>query len=248
MIDFCDELTLVDHRSRDRTPEILERFAAESPIPTSVHHVRDPAVSHELIAAYAGEDVWAFGVEGDELYDPNGVARFRPRLLLGEFADVGSLKGIQLHCRELDLEARGATGWLAPPARSTTKLFNFSLLSSWDGDATERFHGGTAVRRRPVRIETIRDEKPWDEADFRCLHVCFLRRSSIQPEGERARESRVERRAHSRLRRARDRIRSALGEPEESWWKLNKYAQGEPVTVDVPGFLARAEAVRIDPR
>src|SRR2546427_6155224 len=34
---FCDELILVDHRSRDRTPEILERLAAESPVRSEEH-------------------------------------------------------------------------------------------------------------------------------------------------------------------------------------------------------------------
>src|SRR5919108_2510550 len=78
---FCDELILVDHRSRDRTPEILERLAAESPIPAELHRVKDPSASHDLIKGHAGTDVWVFGIDGDELYDPAGLAQFREQLL-----------------------------------------------------------------------------------------------------------------------------------------------------------------------
>ena len=66
---FCDELILVDNRSRDRTPEILERLADELPH-ASLHRVKHPSVSHDLIAPLAGEDVWIFGVDGSSCEKP----------------------------------------------------------------------------------------------------------------------------------------------------------------------------------
>src|ERR687885_597836 len=102
VLGFCDELILVDHRSKDRTPEILEQLAAESPIPTTLHSVDDPSASHDLIKGHAGQEVWVFGVDGDELYDPHGLALFREQLLAGEAADDWSIRANMLHCVPLD--------------------------------------------------------------------------------------------------------------------------------------------------
>src|SRR5205085_35565 len=118
---FCDELILVDHRSRDRTPEILERLAGESPVPTSVHRVKRAGESHDLIKERAGEDLWAFGLDGDELYDPDGLVRFRQMLLAGEAADAWNIRANMLHVVELDEERGLATGYVSPPAPSVSK-------------------------------------------------------------------------------------------------------------------------------
>jgi hypothetical protein len=234
---FCDELLLFDHRSRDRTPEILARLADELP-DASFEAIDDPAISHERLLPYVGTDTWVFGVDGDELYDPNSLPPMRSRLESGEFDDYFNVKGIQLHCRELDRAAETATGWLAPPSRSTTMLYNFASLSSWEGRAPERLMGeGARFAREVEETRWLRDEHPWDEAPMRCLHVCFLRRSSRQPARQRARLSYVERIAGGRRASARRWLRELLGRPEESWWKLNKYAQGDEVTVSVAGIF-----------
>ena len=235
---FCDELILIDHRSKDATAEILERVAAESPIPTSVHRVHEASQSHDFVKGYAGQDVWAFGLDGDELYDPGSLPPMRARIEAGEFDDFFIVKGIQLHVRALDREAGTATGWLAPPSRSTTMLYNFAPLSSWEGRAPERLMGdGARFARKVEETRWLRDEHPWDEAPMRCLHVCFLRRSSRETKRQHARLSYVERIAGSRRAKLWRRLHELVGRPEESWWKLNKYAQGEEVTVSVKGFL-----------
>jgi len=61
---LCDEWILVDHASRDRTPEILRRLARELPR-ASFHAIRHPRESHELIRYLAGTPTWIFGVDGD---------------------------------------------------------------------------------------------------------------------------------------------------------------------------------------
>lgn len=236
---FCDELLLLDHRSRDRTPEILARLADELPH-ARFEAIDDPAISHERILPYIGTDTWVLGVDGDEIYDPGSLPPMRARLDSGEFRDYFFIKGIQLHCRALDREAETATGWLAPPARSTTMLYNFEPLSSWEGPAVERFFGGQARLAREVEeTRWLRDEHPWDEAPMRCLHVCFLRRSSRQPASQYARLSYGERISGGRRAMIRRRVRELAGRPEESWWKLNKYTQGDEVTVSVAGFFPR---------
>ena len=117
-------------------------------------------------------------------------------------------------------------------------LYNFGPLSAWEGRPPERLMGdGARFARKVEETRWLRDEHPWDEAPMRCLHVCFLRRSSRQPARERARLSYVERIAGGRREKLRRQLREQVGRPEESWWKLNKYAQGDEVTVSVEGFL-----------
>jgi hypothetical protein len=246
--DFCDELLLVDHRSADGTTSTLTKLAEELPH-ARFHRIRRTHESHELILDYVGTPTWVFGIDGDELYDPVGLRDFRDRLLSDEFDDCWLLKGIQLHCRRLDLENEVAEGWLAPPARSTTMLYNFDVITSWEGRAVERFMGGTTTQRRPVRGDGtcwIRDEAPWEVSSFRCLHVCFLRRSSRQRPGQVTRSSIPDRLNRSLRQRL---AASVLGREPESWWKLNKYTQGEPTTVAVPSFVSaehRARLARLD--
>jgi glycosyltransferase involved in cell wall biosynthesis len=236
---FCDELILVDHRSRDRTPEILERLAAESPIPAEVHHVRDPSTSHDLIKDHAGSNVWVFGVDGDELYDPAGLAQFREQLLADEFSDDWLVRANMLHCIELD-EGRGlATGYLSPPAPSVSKLFNFARIEAWDGDNPERLHDPSGLVFKPEaepRKRELNREHSWEESPFRALHLCFLRRSSRQLIGG-ARlnipDRLAPRRAPVRALRA---LREAVGRPPAGSFK-DHYRVGELVTLDVSDML-----------
>jgi hypothetical protein len=235
--EFCDELLLFDHRSRDGTGEILEKLAPELPH-ARVEAIADPSVSHERLRPFIGTDTWVFGVDGDEIYDPTSLPPMRARLEAGEFDDVFLVKGAQLHCRSIDSAARTATGWLAPPSRSTTMLYNFAPLSSWEGRPPERLMGDGARFSRDVEhVRWLRDEHPWEEAPMRCLHVCFLRRSTRQPIGQISRLSYVERIAGGRRAALRRRLAELAGRPPESWWKRNKYAQGDEVTVPLDSFF-----------
>jgi glycosyltransferase involved in cell wall biosynthesis len=236
---FCDELILVDHRSKDRTPEILERLAAESPIPAALHRVDDPAASHDLIKGLAGEDVWVFGVDGDELYDPRGLERLRERLLAGEAAEDWLLRANMLHCVELDEERGVATGYLSPPAPSVSKLFNFARIEAWAGDNPERLHDPSGLVFKPgagPRKRELNREYAWGDSPFRALHVCFLRRSSRQRFGG-ARinipDRLAPRRAPVRAWRA---LREVLGRPPGGAYKEH-YRAGELVTLDARPFL-----------
>jgi hypothetical protein len=234
--EFCDELLLFDHRSSDGTPSILRGLAAELP-QARFEAIDDPWISHERLRPYIGTDTWVFGVDGDEIYDPASLRPMRARLDAGEFADWFLVKGIQLHCSALDRTASTATGWLAPPSRSTTMLYNFAPLSGWEGRPPERLMGeGARFSREVEGVRWLRNEHPWDEAPLRCLHVCFLRRSSKQSRSQLARLSYVERIAGGRRAMLRRRLAELVGRPAQSWWKLNKYAQGEEVTVSILGF------------
>ena len=235
-------MILVDHGSRDRTPEILERFAAESRIPTSLHHVRNPAVSHDLIKGYAGQSLWLFGVDGDELYDRERLLAFKPRLLSGEYRDCWQIKGNVLHCTELADDRTAARGYPAPPNSSMTKLFNFGIIESWEGETPERLHGPSIVFKEPYEFNQhmLNRRYSWDESPFRCLHLTFLRRSS-RDRGRLPRRNLKDANAPRRLpRRLWGDLLERMGFAARSSWKLEHYRHGELVTVSAEPFFRGA--------
>lgn len=238
---FCDELILIDNKSKDGTLPILERLAERSPIPTRLYRLDDAGDSHALVSGYAGEDVWVFGLDGDELYDPQGLVRFRELLLAGAYAERWSLRGNVLHCVELDEERGLATGYLSPPAPSISKMFNFRRIVSWDGDENpQRLADPSGLVFKPDAREDryeLNKDYSWGESPFRCLHVCFLRRSTKQRKaGPRINVSdrTAPRRAPIRAFRA---LREAAGFPPAGRYK-DHYRVGDLVTLDVRDMLA----------
>ena len=247
---FCDELILVDNRSHDRTPEILTRLADELPVPVQLHFADHPALSHELILPFVGEDAWVFGVDGDELYDPAGLETFKPRLVAGEFDDAFQIRGNVLHCTSFDRDAGRAEGYLAPPSQSMTKLYNFRHLVSWDGYHAERLHGSNGLVFEPpyeYRRYPLHEQYDWADSPFRCLHLCFVRRSSRETRvAEAGRESPTDMYAPPRRLPVRvfRRVRSAVGLAPASAWKREHYRRGEPTSVETAPFVREAVDVR----
>ena len=78
----CDRIHAVDHLSRDRTGEILERLARELDH-LEVRRSRDAAESHELLAGYVGTPTWALGVDGDGSSTPPGSSGSPPTCARG---------------------------------------------------------------------------------------------------------------------------------------------------------------------
>jgi hypothetical protein len=165
-------------------------------------------------------------------------------LLDGKYDESWLVFGNVLNCTAIDEAAGTATGYLAPPCRSMTKLFNFRMIESWDGAAshvcangTIKFKSGYDASRRLHLHEQI----PWEQAQFRCLHTCFMRRSSLDPATPPARPNVSETYLRGGItgwaRKAFDWLR---GRPPASEWKLEKYARGELVTVDARPFLRSA--------
>lgn len=230
---FCDEWIFCDHGSTDGTLEILRHLASEVPS-GRIHRIAHPRESHELIRGLAGQNRWIFGLDGDEIYDPAGLARLRGRLLAGEFARWWMILGNVLHVTRLDDGNRSASGYFAPPCRSMTKLYNFAAIESWDGYCVERLHGGTPVFRNGFdagRRLAMHESTSWDSADFRCLHLCFQARSS--------RDDRAG---------ARPNIMETFGPSRwfewlapwrklRAGWKQQRYMRGPEVTVDATPFF-----------
>jgi hypothetical protein len=240
---FCDRIYLVDHRSRDGTWEIAQELEREIPHLHAVR-ARHSRVSHEVLEPYARTDTWVFGVDGDELYDPAGLVHFREQLLAGAHRDVFRLRSNVLNVTELDRRQQRAVGFLSPPSRAITKLFNFAAVDSWT-DCPERLHHGTVLYRPGYHersVEHLGERLAWEESPLRCLHVCFLRRSSLEPESAALPASRPNLEEHRQYRR------SVLGRvarllrrqpppPSRSSWKDDRYRRGPAVTKDAAPFL-----------
>ena len=242
--EFCDRIHAFDHVSTDGTWDVLRRLADEYDH-LEVARTRNSGDAHAALAQYAGTPTWVLGVDGDELYDPQGLARLRQALLAGEHADVFRLKAHVLNCDELDVEGRTASGWLAPPSRPVTKLFHYGAVDSWPsspdplqtGDPAFREGYGWEVRR------DLADTTTWDDDPLRLLHVCFLRRSSADAERDWALRYSV----NETLTCRRDlvgavmrRLRGTPAKRDPTNWKDTWYRMGDRVTVDASPFLAAA--------
>lgn len=234
---FCDHILLMDHGSTDATVPILKRLAKELPS-AEFHRLSHPRESHELISGLAGQDTWIFAVDGDEIYDTAGLLRLRERITSGEFARTWMILGNVLNVTTLGADFRSASGHLAPPCRSMTKLYNFAAIDSWGGDAPERLHGGEVVFRPGfdnAARRMLHDEVPWEESDFRCLHMCFLSRSSRESGDAATRENIMEKYGNSWQRVIRF-LRRLVGLPVTNW-KDSRYRRGPEVTVSTTAFF-----------
>ena len=239
---FCDRIYAFDHVSTDQTWAVLRSLAREYDH-VDVHRTRHAADSHRAVEPYAGTATWVFGVDGDELYDRERLSVFRTELLDGAYAGAFKVAANVVNCVELDEERKAATGYLSPPSRSITKLYNFAAIDSWTSDGAERLHGGTIVFRPGFderSVDNIGERLSWDETPLRCLHACFLRRSSVEQPlaGTWARPILEETGMQDRtLRGAIKRRLRGRRLPEVSSWKREKYMRGDLVTVDASPFL-----------
>jgi hypothetical protein len=240
---FADEILLADHRSIDRTGDIARSWA-EAYAHIHYRSIRHPGESHEWIRNYVNQQVWAFGVDGDEIYDPAGLARLKLKLQDGSYDHFRQLYGHAFHCDSLSIETRVASGYSTPPCRTITKLYNFNAYQDWAGPCPERFHGGHIVFNKGWNKNDngwLYKEQSWHEIDFRCLHTVFLPRSSTDPEQSPPRQNISEQNARSLPSRIWASTLSLARKPKASQYKQEKYCRGDRLTHDVQSFFAQKE-------
>lgn len=238
VLNFCDQILLVDHQSSDRTVSILQELKRSYPKKISFYQIRHPNESQKLLQSFIGTPTWVFGVDGDELYDSERLVIFRERLLSGEFDDYWMLLGNVLHVDELDENVPRASGYLAPPSRSITKLYNFAAIEAWEGKTEERLHGGQ-LQFRPGFYEQkkrlLQHEYSWEESPLRCLHLCFLKRSSVELSMQRRNIMEIHAgRGLGFLKRI---ARALLCLPQPTSWKQQHYQRGERHAIEVTPFF-----------
>ena len=238
---FCDSLILCEHGSTDGTLGILEKLASEFPH-AELHRIKHPSESHDLLKPCAGTRTWVFAVDGDEIYDPERLRGFRSRILTGEFDHIWRMKGNVLHCTAIAPDYSTASGFMSPPSRSMTKLYNFGAITAWDGNVVERLHGGNICFKpgfHDLVKKNFHESVGWNETPFRCLHLCFLPRSS-RDEG---RSNPIQRQniqeiygggIPGKIRRFASRV---LKRKPASLWKQEYYRMGPIETIDVAPFF-----------
>jgi glycosyltransferase involved in cell wall biosynthesis len=237
--EFCDRVLIADHQSDDRTPEIAEAWAARDPR-VEYRRIGHPRESQDWILPFVNTPTWVFGFDGDEIYDPAGLARLRADLLAGRYDAYPRINGHVLHCTSLDIAAGVAAGYMAPPSRTMTKLYNFRAISEWRGPAPERLHGGRVTFNpgyEGVANLDMHEQTDWGHSPFRCLHLVFLRRSSRDPGDGSPRPNIAEKNSYSLPRRLRAVALRLAGREQASEWKREKYRRGPVVTLNASPFL-----------
>lgn len=243
ILNFCDEILITDNLSTDNTYEICQKLASRYPKIrlVSIQHPRDAAL---ILEPYYGTNSWIFGVDGDEIYDPHGLCIMRERIMNGDFDGDWCIFGNVLNVVSLSLERKTARGYLAPPSRSMTKLYNFQMIEDWR-DCPERFLGGEikfkngyhAGLRRQLHVEVS-----WEQSYFRCLHMAFMKRSTRQK--LRFAKTRLNpdeiNYINAQPNRALKMIRTLqlwVGQLTGRDWKSQKYRRGLQVKKDVTPFF-----------
>jgi hypothetical protein len=110
-----------------------------------------------------------------------------------------------------------ASGYMAPPSRSITKLYNFSAI-----------HGFDANKKR-----LLFEESSWEDSPLRCLHMCFCQRSSLDQSDASPRKNIDE--IYNRggwIQRVLARILK-----KKSEWKQERYRRGKLTTVNTGAFF-----------
>jgi len=229
--------------SSDQTATRIRAVQEEIPS-ISYHSIRRTSKSHDLIKKYCGDNVWIFAVDGDELYDPDGLTKLRKAIMQGDYDNCWMIFGNVLNCVEVDFKEKIAKGFLAPPCRSMTKLYNFAAIDDWSGYCSERLHGGEITFRvgfsQSDRLYMYKDVQ-WQDSCFRCLHLCFIPRSSNEQDcsGDLViRKNIADRLSESLLTRFLSWGKQFMGVEQKSSWKREKYMRGELVMKDISSFLS----------
>lgn len=242
VLDFCDRLIIADNMSSDRTYSIVQEIADKHKR-VECHRIHDRRQSQDYIASYIGTPTWIFAVDGDEIYDPEGLRSFRKDLLGGKYDQYERIYGNVLNCISLDREGGVATGYTTPACRSMTKLYNFWAIVGWKGDCVERLHGGELVYREGYgdgSAHNIFDVYDWDDSPFRCLHACLIPRSGLDkpaPDGLVTRLAGTDLGLMGVGERIRVNLLRWLGRPTRSAWKMEKYMRGDLVVKEVREFF-----------
>lgn len=256
-IGFVDEMLVIDNMSRDTTPARLAALAARH---ARIRLVRDAQAdgTNRHLQPYIGEDVWVFGLDGDEIYDRDGLARLRARVLGGEFAGRWSVTGHSLHATVVDFDRGRATGYVTPAAAAATKLYNFAAIASWHAN-TQRLHGRPVLK--PGYIYDREGADPvgpvWTASDFRNLHMCFFPRSSSDGAAE-VRANITDRSFRNVVRRPLFKALQALGvkgrladylAQRSGLKKPLRYMRGDVVERELgAGFGRPSDHAELDPR
>ena len=234
-LDFCDRIIVLDNYSTDCTYQAVRALANANP-KIELRRWRNAKTSQKALREFYGTDTWIFWPDGDEVYDPAGLAVIRTRILSGEFNGIYNLVGDALNCTAIDTGKKTATGYAE---LRFGKLNNFRLVRGWENENRQRLHGHPIFNDK-IDAKSVYIGDDWDKSIFRCLHLCFMQRSSgIQ-------KHRFDWIGYWRRRKklikpnpAGNPYNARPGPGDSVEYKMKVYATGEVVTRDIAGFGAR---------
>ena len=240
VVNSCDHIIVLDNLSTDRTKEIVQNIAGlHSNI--EIIDVKNANKTQMYLEQYFGTETWVLGVDGDEVHDPIGLVNFGKRLRKGEFDKFWSVSSTYLHVTEFDFSSSVACGYISPPAKAGLKLYNFNAIENWQSKwrKRERLHGkGLVFRDGYSKQQTYSFSKQasWEVAEFRCLHLCFLQRSSIDTNDYSfnnisVRKNPAETKLLRRVARKIERMN-----PNSSDYRTKRYARGSVGQFDIANF------------
>jgi glycosyltransferase involved in cell wall biosynthesis len=185
VIDFCDEMIVLDNMSTDNTYPIVEAFQKEHEHKVELHRIENFRESGQYNFKYFETNTFILSVDGDEVYDPEALKIAREQIKSGAYKKYWNISGYFLNCTELDVKNQIAKGYMSPPARPCVRLYNFKPCIRWP-QRKHRMHGGKPLLRRGYNFMTSRltmhETMTWEECPLRFLHLCFIPRSSQNPE------------------------------------------------------------------
>lgn len=177
VIDFVDELHVIDTGSTDKTKDIVldlqHRYGSERIWRHSEYRLDR---THELVEQYIGKDYWLFGCDGDEIYDAERLGWLRKQIMDGRFENAFQIRGRFIHVTELDTTARGffVTGYKGPPSHAPSKLYNFAMVGAWPADWRHTLFHAKTLQVVPRAITELNTDC------MVCYHMRFFRRSTIE--------------------------------------------------------------------
>lgn len=239
VINFCDEIIVLDNMSEDNTFKIVNNLSNQYP-KIKLSKIKDAFTSHKFVEKYANTDTWVFAIDGDEVYDPIGLERLREEILTGKYQNYWSINGNSLNSVDINYESKITQGYLSPPSRPMTKLLNFSILESWKENC-QRLHGKSLIFKKgfdATMTYKIYNTYDWDNSYFRMLHLCFINRTSLAKKYKNTARLSPEENSHlfplfrnfiSNLLKGRLTL--------DSEYKLRKYKKGQMVTKKIHPFF-----------
>jgi glycosyltransferase involved in cell wall biosynthesis len=193
IVDFCDKIIIVDNNSTDKTLDVVRHHFGGLP-KVNIIKCHDHRLTGKLTYEYFKTKNFLFAVDGDEIYDPTGLKKIRKRIKEGFYDKNWKISGSSFHVQEW--KDTHLSGFTCPPNKHVVKLYNFNVINDWTQG--ERLHGA-GPSPYPNYIEDKISLKfcnedgnaenqivPFGFSNLRCLHMCFMPRSSKDLESREA--------------------------------------------------------------
>lgn len=176
IVEFADEIILIDNESVDASQKIAIKFGSEN---DHVQYIIEPNAhdTNKYLEEYVGTDTWVLGVDGDELYNPQQLNELRDLIEAGTFADNNRIIG---HTINPLFKSKNSSAFMctqSPEARSIVKLYNFQHITKVPKG--ERLHGEYEWSHQNTLDLT---KEPIEKSILTCCHMCFFRRSPLDTE------------------------------------------------------------------